>query len=88
MIASSKRFVPLFTRNMAKAVAFAEKVFQEKGKEWDQNMVATALIHQIDSTQSDSLVNAWNNMNLSTQRAHATKILEGYLATRVTHAIV
>ena len=77
-MAASDRFLPLFKRNIAKAVKYAEKVFQERGKEWDENMVATALVHQIDATQSESLVEAWNKMRLSTQRQHALHALQKY----------
>lgn len=86
-MANVSRFAPLFKRNIAKAVDFAEKAFQKHNKEWDEAMVIQALVHQIDSTQSESLVAAWNKMTAFTQRQHAAKILEAFMATRATQVV-
>jgi len=42
-------------------------------------MVATALTRQIDSNQSDELVDEWNDLTDEEQIEHAKKAIEKYL---------
>ena len=76
----TNRFAPMF--KTGKVVTHCERVFKEKKKEWDVNMVARAMVIQIDANQPVSLVNAWHKLGLGTQRAHALQVLETFMANR------
>jgi len=76
---ATDRFAKLFTRNLPRAVALAKEMFAKHNKPWNDHMVASALVHQIDSLQADSLVDAWNKMTLGTQRVHAQRALDNYM---------
>jgi len=76
---TKSRFQPLFQKKLPKAVAFAEKALKRHKKEWNVAMVAQALVHQIDSTQPNSLITAWHKTRPGTQRTHAAFALEQWL---------
>jgi len=78
---STGDFSKLFTK-LPKVVENARAKMDIVDNKWPDKkliMVATALTRQIDSNQSDELVDEWNDLTDEEQIEHAKKAIEKYL---------